>query len=117
MAKILIVDDNRLILQALSERLETMGHDTEVASNGREAIEILKQERPDLIIMDIVMPEMTGVEAAQIIRDNPANRALPIVAFTSQSKKGQWGGLFDDYLIKPFGFDDLSSIIDKFIKK
>ncbi len=115
MATILIVDDNRMILQALSDQLEKEGFDTEVAINGEEALEFLQYERPDLIIMDIVMPGMTGVEATEKIRANPELNAIPVVAFTSQSNRGQWGELFDDYLIKPFGFDELMSIIRRFV--
>jgi len=111
----LIVDDDRLILQALSDRLEVMGHDTEVAVSGLDAMETLKYETPDLIIMDIVMPGMTGVEVTQKIREMPEIKSTPVVAFTSQAKQGQWGELFDDYLVKPFGFDELSQIIEKFL--
>ncbi len=115
MSKLLIVDDNRMILQALSDHLEGLGFDTEVAWDGREALEAVQIERPDLIIMDIVMPNMNGVEATKELRKNPETRSIPVVAFTSQSNKGQWDELFDDYLIKPFGYDELASIIKRFI--
>ncbi len=115
MASILIVDDNRMILQALSDHLDSMGHDTEVACNGAEALEHLKHEHPDLIIMDIVMPQMTGVEATRAIRQMPEVQSIPVIAFTSQTKQGQWGDLFDDYLLKPFGYDEVSEIITKFL--
>ncbi len=117
MANILIVDDNRLLLQALSDQLEEMGHDIEVASNGQEALDVLAHEEFDLIIMDIVMPEMSGIEATRRIRSNPKTKDVPVVAFTSQSNRGQWDAIFDDYIIKPFGFDELSEIINKFIKE
>ena len=83
MASILIVDDNRMILQALSDHLEGMGHDTEVACNGVDALELLKHHQPDLIIMDIVMPEMGGVEATRAIRQMPEVQSVPVIAFTS----------------------------------
>jgi len=116
MAKILIVDDNRMILQALSDHLDSMGYDTEVAASGPDALEFLKHERPDLIIMDIVMPGMSGVEVTKKIRENTNISAVPVVAFTSQSRQGQWGDLFDDYLVKPFGYDAVSVIVDKFLR-
>ena len=59
---VMIVDDNQLLLQALCEHLEKMGYDTIIASNGKEALEKLKKEKPDIIIMDIIMPEMNGYE-------------------------------------------------------
>jgi len=115
MAKILIVDDNRMLLQALSDHLEEMGYETEVASTGVAALEVLDSFNPDLIIMDLVMPEMGGIEATQHIRQKPEIKSIPVVAFTSQSDQGQWDDLFDDYLIKPFGFDDLKKIVEKFL--
>lgn len=117
MGKILIVDDNRMILQALSDYLEEDGHDTEVASSGFDALELLAEFQPDLIIMDLVMPGMSGSEATRKIRENPETASVPVVAFTSQSNRGQWGDLFDDYLIKPFGYDQLSEIVTRFLGK
>jgi len=115
MAKVLIVDDNRMILQALSDHLENLGYDTEVAINGLDALDLIEEEVPDLIIMDIVMPKMGGIEATEKIKANPKTSSVPVVAFTSQSNQGQWGKLFDDYLIKPFGYDELTSIVERFI--
>jgi CheY-like chemotaxis protein len=117
MAKILIVDDNRMILQALSEHLEEMGHDTEVADSGLDALDLLENLRPDLIIMDIVMPGISGIEVTKKIKANPALAGVPVVAFTSQSNHGQWAEIFDDYLVKPFGYDDLAKIISRFIQQ
>ena len=115
MAKILIVDDNRMILQALSDHLEVLGYDTEVAANGTDALDLLKHDLPDLIIMDIVMPGLSGIEVTQKIRESPRLSKVPVVAFTSQSNRGQWDNLFDDYLIKPFGYDELTKIIERFL--
>jgi len=113
MARILIVDDNRMILQALSDHLESIGYETEVASSGPDALEIIDAEKPDVIIMDIIMPGMSGIEVTQKIRDNPATASIPVIAFTSQSNQSNWGNLFDDYLIKPFGYDTVGEIIEK----
>ncbi len=116
-ATILIVDDNQLLLQALCEHLERQGYDTVLANNGREAVTAIKQERPDLVIMDIIMPVMGGVEAARLLRADPQYRDLPVIAFTSQSNIGQWDDLFNDYLLKPFDYDNLIKIITKFIPR
>jgi len=115
MAKILIVDDNRMILQALSDQLEQIGHETEVAASGVDALELLKHDEFNLIIMDIVMPEMSGIEATRLIKANPKLKSIPVVAFTSQSNRGHWDEIFDDYLIKPFGFDELTAMVEKFV--
>jgi CheY-like chemotaxis protein len=113
--KILIVDDNRLILQALAEHLESHGYETLVASNGMEALELVKAEPPDLIIMDVVMPEMDGIEATRLLRQNPMFQDLPIVAFTSQSNQGHVSEIFTDYLIKPFGYDKVIALIQRLL--
>lgn len=114
-AKILIVDDNRLILQALAEHLESHGYETMVASNGKEAINLVQVETPDLIIMDLVMPEMDGIETTRLLRQDPKFKHLPIVAFTSHANKGHVGEIFTDYLIKPFGYDKVLELIARLL--
>lgn len=113
MARILIVDDNRMILQALSDHLESIGYETEVAASGADALEIIDAERPDVIIMDIIMPGMSGIDVTRRIRENPETASIPVIAFTSQSNQGNWGDLFDDYLVKPFGYDVVGEMIEK----
>jgi len=115
--KVMVVDDNQLLLQALCEHLESKGFDTIVATNGKEALERVEQERPDLIIMDIVMPVMSGIDAAKALRANPRYKDIPVVAFTSRSNIGQWDEFFDDYLIKPFDFDNVLRIIERFTSR
>ncbi len=112
--KVLVVDDNLLLVQSMCEHLESRGYETMAALNGREAIESCEQETPDLIIMDIVMPVMGGIEATRTLRRDPRFANLPIIAFTSQSNRGQWDDLFDDYLIKPFDYDSLIRLIERF---
>jgi len=112
-----VVDDNQLLLQALCEHLEAKGFDTMVATNGKEALEQIERELPDLVIMDIVMPVMDGIDATKSIRAHPKHKDLPVVAFTSKSNIGQWDEIFDDYLIKPFDFDNVLRIIERFIAK
>ncbi len=113
--RILIVDDNQLLLQALCEHLENAGYDTALAHNGQEALDIVTKDRPDMVIMDIIMPVMGGLEATRILRSDPKNKDLPVIAFTSQSNIGKWDEWFNDYLLKPFDFDNLIRIIQKFV--
>ena len=115
--KVMVVDDNQLLLQALCEHLESKGYDTMVATNGKEAVDRIEKERPDLVIMDIVMPVMNGIDATKALRANPKHKDIPVVAFTSKSNIGQWDELFDDYLIKPFDFDNVLRIIERFISR
>ena len=114
---VMIVDDNQLLLQALCEHLEKMGYDTIIATNGKEALEKLKKEKPDIIIMDIIMPEMNGLDATKAIRSDPELKNIPVVAFTSKSNLGQWDELFNDYLIKPFDYENVIRIIENLTTK
>ncbi len=111
----MIVDDNQLLVQALCDYLEKSGYDTMVAHNGKQALELIEKEQPEMVIMDIIMPVMGGLEATKILRANPQNKNLPVIAFTSQSNIGQGDELFNDYLLKPFDYDNLVRIIQKFI--
>ncbi len=113
--KILIVDDNQMILTALSEHLEESGYETMLALNGREAIDLLEHEAPDMIIMDLVMPEMDGIEATKHLRTDLRFKDLPIIAFTSRSNEGQYDEFFDEYLVKPFDFDGVLKLVRKFV--
>ena len=114
-ARVLVVDDNQLLRQALCEHLESKGFDTMVATNGKAAVDQIEKDRPDLVIMDIVMPIMNGIDAAKAIRANPKLKDLPVVAFTSKRNVGKWDEIFDDYLIKPFDFDNVLKVIERFI--
>ena len=115
--KILVVDDNLLLLQSMCEQLEELGYETIAAQNGYEALESCEQETPDLIIMDLVMPDMGGVDATKLLRRDPRFESLPVIAFTSQLNQEQRESLFDDYLIKPFDYDALIKMVQKFLHK
>jgi CheY-like chemotaxis protein len=112
--KILVVDDNILLLQSMCEHLESRGYETLAAQNGAEAIQSCEDDPPDLIIMDLIMPVMSGIEATRILRHDPRFSKIPVIAFTSRSNRGQWDELFDDYLIKPFDYDTVINLIERF---
>jgi len=80
--KILIVDDDRSTRMLLKAFLAQSGHAIVEASNGAEAIEVFARENPDLILMDVTMPVMTGYEAATIIKQRCGNRFVPIIFLT-----------------------------------
>ncbi len=103
-----------MILHALSDQLESAGYDTILALNGREAIHLVEVEKPDMIIMDLIMPEMTGMEASKILKSDPRFKDIPLIAFTSQSNRSQYDEHFDEYLIKPFDFDSVVKLVEKF---
>ncbi len=103
--KILIVDDDLDMLNLYQVVLRE-GFETISATNGKEAVDLAVAEVPDLILMDIMMPVMDGLQAAQLIRKNPKTRSIPIIAVTAlSSRKDEEKCLqsgCDDYLSKPF---------------
>lgn len=114
--KILLVDDDVRNIFALTSALEHKGALVEIGRNGREAIERLEQhEDIDLVLMDVMMPEMDGFEATRLIREQPRWRKLPIIAVTAKAMKDdqqrclQAGA--NDYLAKPIDLDRLFSLI------
>jgi len=103
---ILVVDDIEENIEIVRVRLEAQGYEIATAKNGREALEKTDALRPDLILLDIMMPEMDGIEVTQRIKQNDDLRAIPIILLTAKSTiKDVVAGLDaggDDYLTKPF---------------
>ncbi len=85
MKKILLVEDNDLILEMLGERLETQGFVVIGARDGVEAVRLAREERPDLILMDLALPEIDGWEATQRIRRQSETCEIPIIAVTAHT--------------------------------
>ena len=122
MKRILMVDDSPSVITAAYDELEEKGYIVEVAYNGEEALDYLEEnpeELPDLIIMDIQMPKLSGVETTRIIRDRPEWKHLPIIALTAKSPEtvGDSLPLFDNYLVKPFGFNQMLELVQRMIGK
>ena len=111
--KVLFCDDSPTIVEAAYDELSEKGYEVSLAYDGVEVLELLEIEIPDIIILDMEMPNMRGDEAAAKIRANPKTAKVPIIALTALSAKslGEKAGLFDAYLVKPFGFEDMLKII------
>jgi putative two-component system response regulator len=112
---ILIVEDNAQIRSIIAQSLILEGYDIEQARNGLEGLEKLKNKIPDLILSDINMPRMDGLEFFQAVRDNPQWTTIPFIFLTSHSspkdiQRGRELGV-EDYLTKPIQPDDLVKII------
>ncbi len=118
--KILIVEDNPDLSKVL-ELLLKIPYETISAKNGEEAVDLAVTVVPDLIIMDIIMPEMDGFGATRLIHQNPQTRSIPILAITAGVSNGiedecsQAG--CDDFISKPFTIVQLSSRIEKLLKQ
>jgi len=117
--KILLVEDNR-VNQAVAVRLlEKRGHQVVVVENGRAALEALEAGTPDLVLMDVQMPEMDGIQATRAIREREtkSDKHLPIIAMTAHAMAGDKercleAGM-DGYVSKPLRIDDLVSVMEE----
>ena len=105
MALILIVDDSPTEVHVIRKALERHGYQTAAASDGAEGIRLAKSMKPDLILMDIVMPGVNGFQATRTLANDPDTKRIPVIMVTSKSQETDriWGmrqGAVD-YLIKP----------------
>jgi CheY-like chemotaxis protein len=119
--RVLIVDDEEDALAMLGDRLESAGYFVLKASDGKQAISIAREANPDLILLDIVMPEMDGIETSRVLHEDPATRNIPIVFLTCLVKKDEEkqreviGGR--QFLAKPYDSEHLLSTVDKYARK
>src|SRR5436189_3720853 len=89
MAKtVLIVEDNELNMKLFHDLLEAHGYQTLGTRNGIEALDLARKHRPDLIVMDIQLPEVSGLEVTKWLKDDPDLQAIPVVAVTAFAMKG-----------------------------
>jgi two-component system sensor histidine kinase/response regulator len=116
--RILVVEDNVVNQKVAMAMLEKRGHSVAVASDGREALSALREDKFDLILMDVQMPEMDGFEATRLIRDKEREHGghIPVVAMTAHAMKGDrercLAAGMDDYLSKPIREERLFSVIE-----
>jgi two-component system, sensor histidine kinase and response regulator len=118
--KILIVDDNHENLEMLQALLATIGHSARIAASGQEALEAAGQERPDLVLLDINMPDMDGYEVCRRMKENPQLRAVPVIFISGRADTEDKtlafaaGGV--DYLTKPYVPEELESRLTTHLK-
>ena len=119
MKKAIIVEDHPDLMEILSLQLETMGFSVISANNGMEGVEKAITEKPDLILMDIMMPGMDGREATRRIRSNPETKDIPILAATVLFEESDLRSCIEagcnDYIVKPFSHQELRAKIMDFI--
>jgi two-component system phosphate regulon response regulator PhoB len=119
--RILIVEDERDIAEITAYNLRKSGYEVALASNGRAALEAIAQKAPDLVILDIMLPELSGTEVASRIRSNPQTASLPIIMVTAKGEEvDQLVGLTvgaDDYIAKPFSLKILQARIEAVLRR
>jgi CheY-like chemotaxis protein len=115
--KILVVDDEPDILRVTSIRLKKLGYNVLTAVDGKEALDTMRSENPDLVLLDLVMPFMNGAEVCEQIKNDKTLKHIPIILFTASGngvltaeqikKVGA-----DDYIVKPFEPEELMGKVE-----
>ena len=121
MAKILIAEDERDIRDLVAFTLRFAGHEVVAVGNGQEAVEAARVEMPDLILMDVRMPRMTGYEACELMKADPQIQEIPVVFLSakgqdSEIKTGLSAGAAE-YLLKPFAPAELTQRVSELLEK
>jgi len=119
MSNILIAEDNAVNRELLRELLEMRGHTVTEACDGEEALRMIEQTQPDLLLLDIGMPLLDGFGVVQQIRENPRFGSLPVVAVTAYAMQGDrekiLSSKFDGYLSKPVNARSLGEELDRLL--
>ena len=109
--KVVVVEDNELNMKLFREVLESSGYRMLEAGTGERAVALTTEHRPDLVLMDIHLPDIDGVEALRILRADERTASVPVVALTAQAMEGDrerfLAAGFDGYLSKPVNIADL----------
>jgi DNA-binding response OmpR family regulator len=117
--RILVVDDDIDVLRSISKTLEKAGYCVEQACNGREAMEHIWHAKPDLVVLDVVMPGLNGWDILQAIRGNENTATLPVIMLTVLSQDQHvaqgWNLGADFYLTKPFAPADLVDVVKRLL--
>src|SRR4029078_2123479 len=121
MRSILVIDDNKDIRENTAEILELAGYKTFTAENGKKGVEAALKEKPDVIVCDIMMPELDGYGVLHLLRKNPEAQNIPFIFLTAKTersdfRKGMEMGA-DDYLTKPFEGIELLNAVEIRLKK
>ena len=115
--KILAVDDERHIVRLVQVNLERAGYEVVTAFDGKEALEKVESERPDLVVLDVMMPYMDGFEVLQSLRKNQSTRDLPVIMLTAKAQDADvfrgWQSGVDCYLTKPFNPMELLTFVKR----
>ncbi|MEP6907945.1 MAG: twitching motility response regulator PilH [Pseudoxanthomonas sp.] len=117
MARILIVDDSPSQLLGIQRIVEKLGHQSLTAEDGAAGVEVAKRELPDMVLMDVVMPNLNGFQATRTLSREATTRHIPVILVTTkdQDTDRMWGlrqGA-KAYLTKPFSEDELAEVIER----
>ena len=121
MAKILIAEDERDIRDLITFTLRFAGHDVVAAANGEEAVQKALKEKPDLVLMDVRMPRMTGYEACKKMKSEESIKHIPIIFLSAKGQDSEVTAGLDagavEYILKPFSPDQLTERVRTILKQ
>ena len=121
MARILVADDDVDIRELVEFKLSTLGHDVVAVADGAAAIDACQSERPDLAVLDVMMPGVSGLDAIRAIRADPALAGLPVILLTARAQESDVETGFDsgayDYITKPFSPRELASRVEALLSR
>lgn len=119
--KILIIEDNeqnRILVRMI---IKSLNHEVIEAEDGEQGIQMAREQKPDLVLMDIQMPVMDGYAAIKILKNDPETKDIKIIAVTSYAMRGDRDKAIaagaDDYMAKPIDVDELSEMISKYLDR
>ena len=117
---VLIVEDNELNMKLFNDLLYAQGYRTLQTQDGMNALEIARREMPDLILMDIQLPEVSGLEVTKWLKEEDDLRHIPVIAVTAFAMKGDEEKIRDggceDYIAKPISVVDFLATVKRFLK-
>jgi two-component system, OmpR family, alkaline phosphatase synthesis response regulator PhoP len=115
--KILVVDDERHIVRLIQVNLERAGYQVVTAFDGKEALRKVETDKPDIVVMDVMMPHMDGFEALKHLQANPATRNIPVIMLTAKAQDADvfrgWSAGVSAYLTKPFNPLELLTFVKR----
>ena len=119
MGKILVAEDEPDIQDLIKFTLEFAGHEVRVASNGEEALKLARIDIPELVLMDVRMPKMTGYEACRAMKADPMLQNIPVVFLSAKGQEVEVQAGLDvgaaDYILKPFSPDELTQRVTEIL--
>ncbi|HEX9636561.1 MAG TPA: response regulator [Acidobacteriota bacterium] len=119
MAKVLIVDDVRSELELMKSSVASLGHEVITAADGEEAERLIQRDRPDLILLDVVLPKINGFEICRQLKQDQRLRKIPVILVSGKNAKADifWGKKqgADEYLPKPVRHEELIQLVKRYL--
>lgn len=117
--KILLVEDEKNIILGVRTCLDAVGYQVEVVENGEDALAFVRKDKPDLILLDLLLPKVDGFEVLAVLKSDPETSAIPVVILTAKAEEEDRQRVLDAganaYMTKPFRPQDLWDILKKYL--